>query len=127
MRDNLENIPAAWTFIVTKNKHKLITANDFKSLKLPARHMLLSPWLPEGSINMIFADRGIGKTFFALSCAIALANGDKFLCYEAKEAVPVLYLDGEMQATAIQERLSVPTQAPVKISGKVEKALRQVA
>ena len=67
--------------------------------------MLLFPWLPEGSINMIFADRGIGKTFFALSCALALANGDEFLCYKASKPVPVLYLDGEMQATAMQERL----------------------
>jgi KaiC/GvpD/RAD55 family RecA-like ATPase len=102
---NIEDIPPSWKFIVTKNKHKLICLNDFKSLKLPKRHMLLSPWLPEGSINMIFADRGIGKTFFALSCALALANGDKFLCYTASVSIPVLYLDGEMQATAIQERL----------------------
>lgn len=105
LNDNLEDIPASWKFIVTKNKHRLIAANDFRSLELPKRHMLLFPWLPEGSINMIFADRGIGKTFFSLSCALALANGDEFLCYKADEAVPVLYLDGEMQATAIQERL----------------------
>jgi KaiC/GvpD/RAD55 family RecA-like ATPase len=105
LADMVEPIPPAWKFIVTKHKHKLIAANDFKALQLPKRHMLLFPWLPEGSINMIFADRGIGKTFFALSCALALANGDEFLCYKADEAVPVLYLDGEMQATAIQERL----------------------
>ncbi len=111
--DNVEGIPAAWTFIITKHKHKLISANDFKSLKLPKRNMLLFPWLPEGSINMIFADRGIGKTFFALSCALALVNGDEFLCYKAEKSVPVLYLDGEMQATAIQERL-------LKLSGDGE-------
>ncbi|MCK5295869.1 MAG: AAA family ATPase, partial [Alphaproteobacteria bacterium] len=120
MHDNTENIPASWKFIVTKHKHKLIAVNDFKSLKLPKRHMLLFPWLPEGSINMIFADRGIGKTFFALSCALALANGEDFLCYVAEEAVPVLYLDGEMQATAIQERLhklsgGKPTKAPLNL------------
>lgn len=105
INEEKQDIPSSWKFITTKHKHKLISANDFKNLKLPKRHMLLYPWLPEGSINMIFADRGIGKTFFALSCALALANGDEFLCYTAKEAVPVLYLDGEMQATAIQERL----------------------
>lgn len=105
LQNNTEDIPAEWKFIVTKHKHKLITANDFQNLKLPKRRTLLSPWLPEGSITMIFADRGIGKTFFALSCALALANGSEFLCYTAETAVPVLYLDGEMQATAIQERL----------------------
>jgi len=105
LQDNAKPTPAAWKFIVTKHKHKLIAANDFKSLNLPPRHMLLFPWLPEGSINMVFADRGIGKTFFSLSCALALANGEEFLCYKAEQAVPVLYLDGEMQATAIQQRL----------------------
>ncbi|MCP4354045.1 MAG: AAA family ATPase [Proteobacteria bacterium] len=110
VESNAEEIPASWKFIVTKNKHKLICLNDFKRLKLPKRNMLLFPWLPEGSINMIFADRGIGKTFFALSCALALANGDEFLCYKAEEAVPVLYLDGEMQAVAMQGRLKKLSQ-----------------
>lgn len=105
MQSHIEDIPASWKFITTKNKHKLIAANDFKRLKLPKRHMLLYPWMPEGSINMVFADRGIGKTFFSLSCALALANGEEFLCYKAEHPVPVLYLDGEMQGTSIQERL----------------------
>ena len=56
---------------------------------------------------MVFADRGIGKTFFCLSCAVALANGDKFLGYEASKPVSVLYLDGEMQAAAMQARLKM--------------------
>lgn len=98
-------VPANWRFIITRHKHKLISANDFSRIELPKRQTILSPWLTEGSINMVFADRGIGKTFFCLSCAVALANGGKFLSYEASKAVPVLYLDGEMQATAMQERL----------------------
>ena len=120
LKAKAQEVPASWKFITTKHNHKLITLNDFKGLKLPKRHMLLFPWLPEGSINMIFADRGIGKTFFALSCALALANGDEFLCYSAEAAVPVLYLDGEMQATAIQQRLQKlsqgkPTKAPLTL------------
>ncbi len=115
-----EPIPVEWRFIVTPSKHKLISANDFGRIELPRRQMLLAPWLTEGSINMVFADRGIGKTFFCLSCAVALANGEKFLCYDAPEAAPLLYLDGEMQAVAMQERLrqltqSKPTQAPLSI------------
>tara|TARA_R110002126_G_scaffold13118_7_gene57237 strand:- start:141970 stop:143502 length:1533 start_codon:yes stop_codon:yes gene_type:complete len=103
--DNKKEIPATWKFIVTPHKHKLIALNDFKNLKLAKRHMILAPWMPEGSINMIFADRGIGKTFFSLSCALAIANGSEFLSYSAEAPAAVLYLDGEMQATAIQERL----------------------
>lgn len=106
---NAEPVPAEWHFIVTSHKHKLISANDFSQIKLPARPKLLAPWLVEGSINMVFADRGIGKTFFCLSCAAALANGKSFLCFEAPGPVPVLYLDGEMPATAMQWRLKMLT------------------
>ncbi len=105
LETNSEPVPSAWHFLVTKHKHKLISVNDFSRIQLPKRETFLSPWLTEGSINMIFADRGIGKTFFCLSCAVALANGGEFLSYKADKPVPVLYLDGEMQATAMQERL----------------------
>jgi len=101
---NAEPVPASWKFLVTKHKYKLISVNDFSQIQLPRRETILSPWLTEGSINMVFADRGIGKTFFCLSCAVALANGESFLSYKAEKPVPVLYLDGEMQATAMQER-----------------------
>ena len=108
--DHAEPVPAAWHFLVTKYKHKLINVNDFSHMNLPRRETILSPWLTEGSINMVFADRGIGKTFFCLSCAVALANGETFLGYEAAKPVPVLYLDGEMQATAMQDRLKKLTK-----------------
>ena len=102
---NVATIPQKWQFIITKHKHKLISVNDFNQITLPKRETILSPWLTEGSINMVFADRGVGKTFFSLSCAVALANGESFLSYKADRPVPVLYLDGEMQATAMQQRL----------------------
>jgi len=117
---NSEAVPPSWRFLVTKHKHKLISVNDLSHILLPKRETILSPWLTEGSINMVFADRGIGKTFFCLSCAVALANGDGFLNYKADKPVPVLYLDGEMQATAMQERLKhltcgQPTKEPLSI------------
>lgn len=120
LEDKAEPVPAAWNFIVTRHKHKLIAANDFNRIELPKRELLLGPWLSERSINMVFADRGVGKTFYCLSCAVALANGQEFLNYRAGKPVPVLYLDGEMQATAIQERLrlltkGMPTRQPLVI------------
>ncbi|MDF1687962.1 MAG: AAA family ATPase, partial [Parvibaculaceae bacterium] len=119
IKGNREPIPPNWKFVTTRNNHRLIAANDFCNLQLPPRQLLLSPWLAEGSINMIFADRGIGKTFFCLSAAIAIANGEDFVSYTAPVAAPVLYLDGEMQATAMQERFralgGTNTKAPLYI------------
>jgi len=56
-------------------------------------------------LAMVHAERGIGKTFFALSCAYAVATGGQFLNFKAPTARHVLYIDGEMPATAMQERL----------------------
>ena len=35
---------------------------EFLSLEIPPRQMLLSPILPEKSLSMLYAPRGIGKT-----------------------------------------------------------------
>ncbi len=45
------------------------------SAQLQPREMLLAPWLPEKSLCMLYAARGIGKTYLALSTAHAVASG----------------------------------------------------
>ncbi len=82
-----------------------VAADEFIRMDLPDRKELLSPWLPEQGLAMVHAERGIGKTFFALSCAYAVATGGQFLNFKAPTARHVLYIDGEMPATAMQERL----------------------
>jgi putative DNA primase/helicase len=74
-------------------------------MELPERRLLISPWLPERGIAMIYASRGIGKTFLALEIALAVASGGKFLNWEAAQAEKVLYLDGEMSLNDLQARL----------------------
>jgi putative DNA primase/helicase len=74
-------------------------------MDMPERKELLSPWLPEQGLAMIHAERGIGKTFFALNVAYAVATGGQFLSFSAPEPRRVLYIDGEMPAAAMQERI----------------------
>jgi putative DNA primase/helicase len=81
------------------------SVRDFIEMELPERKDLLQPWLPEQGLAMIHAPRGVGKTFFALSCAYVIGTGGEFLKFKAPEAKSVLYLDGEMPATAMQKRL----------------------
>ncbi|MCG5495639.1 AAA family ATPase [Ectothiorhodospira variabilis] len=85
---------------------KLIGLSDFLAQKFPPRDNLLAPWLPSQGLCMVFAQRGIGKTHFALGVAYAVASGGAFLGWEAPEPKGVLYLDGEMPAGAMQERLA---------------------
>jgi KaiC/GvpD/RAD55 family RecA-like ATPase/DNA-binding transcriptional regulator YiaG len=105
----IEDIPAEWGYVITKSRLKAIDAGSFNRLNLPKRSALLAPWLLEASINMVFADRGLGKTFFCLSSAVAIADGGEFLAYQADAPSPVLYLDGEMQAPLMQDRLKMLT------------------
>lgn len=83
-----------------------IALDDFLALKIPKRPHLLSPWLREKSVSMLYAPRGVGKTWTALSIAYAVASGGSFLRWTAPKPAPVLYLDGEMAAGDLQHRLA---------------------
>jgi putative DNA primase/helicase len=82
------------------------TLSDFFKLEIKPREMLLSPIIPQKGLAMLFASRGMGKTFIALSIAYAVATGTKFLRWEAPKPRRVLLIDGEMPAAALQERLA---------------------
>lgn len=79
---------------------------DFINMKLPPREFILSPWLPVQGLAMIYAPRGVGKTHVALGIAHAVISQGSFLGWNAPKARNVLYLDGEMPAALMQERLS---------------------
>ena len=67
----------------TKRGFELPVLNlaELRALDLPERRRLL-PWLVEGGLIMIYGPRGIGKTHFALSLAVALACGKPFLSWK---------------------------------------------
>lgn len=79
---------------------------EFLALDIPPRDQILTPILQTQSLSMIFAKRGIGKTHIALNIAYATASGGKFMQWQALVPRKVLYLDGEMPASVMQERLA---------------------
>lgn len=52
-----------------------LTMEAFMNMHLPERGFLLHPVIPAPGIVILFAPRGIGKTFTALSAALAVAGG----------------------------------------------------
>ena len=54
---------------------------------------------------MLFAPRGVGKTYVALAMAYAIATAGKLLRWSAPASRSVLYVDGEMPASELQERM----------------------
>jgi putative DNA primase/helicase len=90
-----------------------LTLTEFLSLKIKQRGMLLEPILPEKGLAMLYASRGTGKTHVALGIAFAVATGTEFLRWKAPTPRRVLLIDGEMPASALQERLaSIVAGAP---------------
>jgi putative DNA primase/helicase len=79
--------------------------NDFLNIDVPARQMLLSPILPERSLAMLYAPRGVGKSWLGLSIGLAVAAGEPLLRWSAPRQRNVLYVDGEMPLVSLQERL----------------------
>jgi RecA-family ATPase len=67
---------------------------------------MLSPWLLTKGLAMIYARRGTGKTYLALSIGYAVASGGSVLGWDAPKPRKVLYVDGEMLAAPLQERLA---------------------
>lgn len=85
-------------YMVSKLKKRL-------EMQIKKREYMLSPWLLENSLNMIHAWRGVGKTHVALGIAYAVASGGVFLNWKATKSNGVLYIDGEMPAYVLNERL----------------------
>jgi putative DNA primase/helicase len=79
---------------------------EFLSLEIPPREMILDPIVPSQGLVMVYSERGIGKTYFCLGIAYAVAAGGKFLTFSAPRPRRVLYIDGEMPARTMQERIA---------------------
>lgn len=79
---------------------------DFMDKAYPPRKLLLAPVIPSQGLCMLYAPRGVGKTFASLSIAHAVASGGGvFGRWNAPDPARVLFIDGEMPAVTLQERL----------------------
>ncbi|WP_279355690.1 AAA family ATPase [Fundidesulfovibrio agrisoli] len=93
---------------VVAGKPRLVVADaaQLLSMQLPQREYFLNPVIPRQGLVMIYAPRGVGKTFVALTLAYAVASGQRVFRWQAPQPRRVLYLDGEMPASTMQERLA---------------------
>jgi hypothetical protein len=82
-----------------------LSTDEFLALDIPPRGIILDPWLPTKGLAMIYSRRGVGKTLLGLGIAYAVASGGTLLGWSAPQPRRVLYLDGEMPAATMQERL----------------------
>jgi len=89
-----------------------VELTEFLEMELPERVRLLGGFLHEGDLGELHSKRGVGKTQSLLGIAVAVTAGAPFLGWEAGERpVGVLYVDGEMPARAMQDRLAAAVNA----------------
>jgi hypothetical protein len=81
-----------------------ITAGQLLDINFPPREFAIEPWLKTGESALLWAATGVGKTWLALSLALAMAGGGKVWKWSAPKARKVLYIDGEMNVQDLQER-----------------------
>lgn len=74
-------------------------------LGIPKRNPILGSWFKEGDLGFIFAPRGLGKTWLALGVSTAIAGGKTCGPWQAHGARRVLYVDGEMPAESVTQRI----------------------
>jgi len=98
----------------------IVELSEFQSMSLPVKRKILNPWASEQMIALITGWRGTGKTWFAMSLIDAITKHESFGPWESETSVPCLYLEGEMAAQDVRERLDAlnsdkPRQNPLFI------------
>lgn len=84
----------------------IYTGEQFRTATFTPPTFLLEPWLTTPSYNLLYATRGLGKTYFCMAVALAIANGTSMLEWRAPSPAKVLYVDGEVGGSEMQLRLN---------------------
>jgi hypothetical protein len=83
----------------------IITLDDWLTRDLPQADFIMGNWLTTTSRNILSADTGIGKTLMAMALGLRASAALPFLHWDARRAIRVLYVDGEMPRRLMQKRL----------------------
>ncbi|HXG90185.1 MAG TPA: AAA family ATPase [Vicinamibacterales bacterium] len=102
------------------------TLADLVAHRFPTRRAILTradtPVLRAGHLGQIYAERGIGKTWFMQTLALVAATGTTAMGFSASPC-RVLYIDGEMASEELQDRfieicqhMGISTTSPVPLT-----------
>lgn len=91
-----------------KTKKRAVTLAELQSLELPKREILLGPWIRQRWLGMVFAERGVGKSWLCHGVALAAAAGRTFLRWTAPQPRRVLLVDGELTSEELRDERLLP-------------------
>jgi RecA-family ATPase len=82
-----------------------VTLAQWLERELPEPDRLLGHLLTTTCRALLVGPTGLGKTMFGIAIAVALPDGNGFLHWDAGRKCRVLYIDGEMSARLMKQRL----------------------
>jgi hypothetical protein len=85
---------------------RIITVRELLELEVKPREYVLDPILRSRETAMVYAWRGVGKTYFSLGAAYAIAAGDRIFSWTAPMPRRVVYIDGEMPIEVLKDRMA---------------------
>lgn len=83
----------------------IVSLNELLEMPLPEQSCIVSPWFSTEALIMLYAARGVGKTWVVLELAISVALGRDFLVWPVPKPRRVLLIDGEMPIAVLKDRL----------------------
>ena len=92
---------------------EFMNGRDFYAHTFPKPQYILYPLVASKQIRQVFAKAGSGKTLMMMHEACAIASGYDFLHFRNHDGTknPVLYVEGEMDSSSIQDRLDKINEA----------------
>lgn len=83
----------------------MIDGSSLLDQKYEQPQFMLEPLIREKTITQISGGYGSGKTHLGLAVALSLAHNRDFLDYKIRKDNPVLYVEGELPADDLRERI----------------------
>ncbi len=81
-----------------------VTAEELQEMKIQPREFLLQPFFKVGDFGILYAQRGVGKTWLGYLIARGVSQGTSVGLWTCPKACPVLLVDGEMPLDLTKER-----------------------
>lgn len=88
---------------------RVIDAPQLPTIQINRPEHIIFPFFREAECVLIYAQRGVGKTWFALTLASGVSEGEWMFgmpIWYAPRPREVLYIDGEMSAPDLAERMA---------------------
>ncbi|KXU37857.1 hypothetical protein AXK11_01505 [Cephaloticoccus primus] len=90
----------------------MITLAELYEADIPEPESLVGSWWLEENIGFLYGERGRGKSWMGLNLACCLAEGRDCGPWRISKPRRVLYVDGEMNVSAIRKRIRAMGQSP---------------